>query len=607
MDKEVQRQLPDDEILKQSRHEIADGSDSEKVNLETLLEFEEVSWPEEERASEESLQQRLADFPEGIAFLYDEDPTDHQIKPMAQLTMAPKQIPENIRSFEEMRDLPVDRSSNSLWGINIGRRVGPEYAGKGYASSLVKDRLLWAQDHGYKIFTGAVTFDRLKEWIATNDQSVSGQTIQNDPQFYFKAAKAFNEQGLNPALNLFKKAAATLGLEIEIGEPIENYWPVNETSLSFGVLIKIHLNKPDQESVKIDKDLEQKPNIEYTFDLSKFQVVAETTRETKTGSELTAFVSLPPAGCPNDCTFCSIKHIKVEGYYPTPEKSINLARDTRRYLEANPQIQTIKLFNCGNIIHGSEWGKNIELDEIYWQSLANDVEDIKKENPENQLQAVEIEVRLDDLYLADDKKRAQVRERILDLEEKLNQTGVELRVTVAIEYLDEQIIKQQRKFINPDNHRQNVENALNFLEEHNISYLIYAMFGGTFGDRSLHPDEATQATAEVVKYAFSRVDGLREVIINCQYLDPILKNHENQAGHSLFYVPTQEDFQNLFLMIQPTLKEANGKRIRISYEAEETIKDSEGPRLSEKFKNFCDRFNNAPDQYFFLETENIET
>lgn len=195
---------------------------SPDVDLEVLVEFERASWPEEERASKEMLQRRLAEFPEGIWVLFDRD-NDAIEKPMAQLTVVPKVMPIDIYSFEQMRDLPMVRSSDTIWGVNLSKRLGSQYSGKMYAVQVVTACFAWAREQGYERFMAGVTCCGLKDSLLSPEE--------------------YNSSGKNPALRVFQRAAQNLGMRVEVGGIIRNYWKIDQDSLGMGVLITVYLKE----------------------------------------------------------------------------------------------------------------------------------------------------------------------------------------------------------------------------------------------------------------------------------------------------------------------------------------------------------------------------
>jgi len=167
-------------------------------DISQLLEFEKSSWPEGLRANPATLMKRLLDFKEGI-FMWE----DRHL--VCQVTVAPKKIRE-IKSFTQMRDLPVDLGSKNLWITNIATHRN--FRGRGYATLLFKEVIDWATGHYETIQTG-VTCSGLKD---------SGLR----PEEYM-------EKGMNPALNLF----GTKDYKI-----IPNYWEEDDGSMGYGVLVK---------------------------------------------------------------------------------------------------------------------------------------------------------------------------------------------------------------------------------------------------------------------------------------------------------------------------------------------------------------------------------
>lgn len=178
-------------------------------SIERLLAFEKVSWPKDLRATKEDLQKRKDEFGIGI-FLMVVGNTD-----VAQVTISPKKLPKKITSFEQMRDLPVDEKSMDLWFTNIA--VKEDRRGEGYAKKMIKYILKWAWLQGYCDVHTGVTCHGYKE------RKEAGEV---------KDIEDYMEQKMNPALNLFPKA---------LWKVIKNYWPEDEGSEGYGVVLKVHL------------------------------------------------------------------------------------------------------------------------------------------------------------------------------------------------------------------------------------------------------------------------------------------------------------------------------------------------------------------------------
>lgn len=585
---------------KSTGFEIYDGTQPHKVNLDSLCQFEAASWPEEEMASRGDIAKRLETFPEGIAMLYDTDPLDGVVKPMAQFTQAPKMIPQEIEGFEQMRDLPVDTQSETLWGTNISRRIGEKYSGHGYASQLVSKRLIWAKEHGYKRFMGGVTCDGLAEYIEQYLDEHRKEAMEeirktgdaNVSHLREKAFKSYFVNNMNPATKLFERIGRELELEVIIGEPIKDYWPINETSLGYGVMVEVILAEQTEENPETETELE------FSFDLNKAQVLGSEIRETVDGTENTMFCYLPAEGCPNNCEFCSVKHIKADNYEPSIEQSVLAAEKIRKFLTDNPITDTIKIFNAGNILHGTEFGERCEMHEYLWDKLPEVLAELRQSG-QSEISNVEIEVRIDEIDPESNAAhRNEVAERLQKLALDLEAIGISLRVLLALEYIDEDIIKEQAKFARPEDYQATVSRTLNHLANIEVDALAYAMFGGRKAERAMNGYEAITATYNTIDFALSQENAPREVIVNWQYLDPIQQKREAEEG-SLLYMPTEADAGNLLLLLWPKLKDYSG-RIRISYAPEDTIVGTRGAELSESFTELLDNFNNAPDQYGFL-------
>ena len=187
-------------------------------SLERLIAFERVSWPEDEQASPAQLADRLRSFPDGIFML------SAGGKDIAQFTCAPKSLGDlsQISSFAQGRDLGVDLESKDLWGMNLV--VRPEYQGMGYAPLILEHALRWAVDQGYRSLSGGGTCSGYAQLL--REGTVSSITV-------------YAQQGLNPVVRTFKKAAKNLGHSFESFDPIKNYWPEDVGSAGYGVMMRI--------------------------------------------------------------------------------------------------------------------------------------------------------------------------------------------------------------------------------------------------------------------------------------------------------------------------------------------------------------------------------
>lgn len=191
-------------------------------DLSRLLAFEKASWPQDLQASEAELAKRLEAFPQGI-FLLAVDAKD-----VVQITVSPKQLPpaKDITSFEKMRDLPVDLASKDLWVTNIAAKQGQEYRGKGYATVLMSRVVSWAIENGYNSILAGVTCSGFANARA------QGQIV---------SIQEYLDQGMNPALRVFQKAANQNNCQHQHTGPLKDYWLNDQGSEGYGVLISINL------------------------------------------------------------------------------------------------------------------------------------------------------------------------------------------------------------------------------------------------------------------------------------------------------------------------------------------------------------------------------
>ncbi len=688
-------------------------------NLEQLVEFESISWPDpEERATAEDLEKRLQAFPEGIFLLLADG------EPVAQITVSPKDIknPDTINSFERMRDMPVELGSPVLWITNMA--CNHEFRGRGYVSYLMAEVMKWATEQGYQSIMAGVTCDNFA------DLKTSGQ-VENIDEYM--------SRNLNPGVNTFRAAARRLNQDtgqaafVWNSDPIADYWPADKASAAYGDMVEVDLSNRDfegqilvpstiifermsrnhyikaqhrlydefygrmgrsksrtaEEEIDVDRfaagiydewqeyrdadsdvlqkrhqtlldlrdqyyylsmritagqketmtpekelewrkaameacyytDLcgvlsgliadremaaaaaEGKPEIKYKYDLAKVNNLGIETRETATGQEQTMFILLCAKGCKMDCDHCSPKHLAAPNIIISAEASAEMIEQIRPMLDENQHVDTLKLFNAGNILWGTEFGKAAALHEGFWDLLPI----LLSQYPE--MKAVEIEARLDEfseeivnpkIQSAD--KKTIVRERILKLKEGLKAVGKELRLILAPEYTDE-FLEDQSKTVGKG--LKSAEAAINFLRKNEIPWLGYAMFGGRLKDRPMLPTEALQSATETAKFIID--NGAREVIINCQYLDPI-NQHEERADGIKYFVPSKKSITRLMELLYYKRVIMPGKRVRISIDKEDSIEGTIGaadlnPNIDAEFIQTVNEFNDVVDQRNYLENK----
>lgn len=188
-------------------------------DLERLIAFEQLSWTEENQAKPDELSKRLRNFPNGIFVLSDGD-TD-----VAQVTVSPKSYgAEMMTSFQAMRDLPIDFDSLSLWVTNVA--VLPDQQGRGYATQLLTEVLIWAISQGYQDCAAVVTCDGYAKHLISSE-------VSNIHEYMAKK--------LNPALKVFERIATRGDWQFEHTAPIANYWPEDVGSAGYGVMVRIKL------------------------------------------------------------------------------------------------------------------------------------------------------------------------------------------------------------------------------------------------------------------------------------------------------------------------------------------------------------------------------
>lgn len=331
--------------------------------------------------------------------------------------------------------------------------------------------------------------------------------------------------------------------------------------------------------------------VEYRFDLRHVNILEKADRMTVSGEEKTLTALLPPKGCSYNCDFCAIKHIHTD-IRVNEETAKKQTQELDQLLKSERNIDTLKLFNAGNIIYGSEHGSAAEIHEYFWELLPGI---LKKHG----VGVLEIEVRIDEFVDSGrEKQKAIIRERITTLANDLHQLGIDLRIILALEYIADPILEKQKKFPKAflkgeQAARGQALRAIQFLASHNIPWLGYAMLGGRLHDRPLTSVETILSTVHTVRFGLEH--GAREMIVNSLYLDPL---QQREGG---YYMPTEADMRECIRLLSEDLMP--DRRVRLTTDAENVIKGTIGPKISQEFRAYVNKWNNARDQKaFFLAT-----
>lgn len=316
--------------------------------------------------------------------------------------------------------------------------------------------------------------------------------------------------------------------------------------------------------------------IELKIDVNKPCVLGIEDRATITGLEKTMFVYVPGPGCRNDCLHCSIKHIRSSVETTFRPVVVVVAKKVIGMIKENSNIDTMKVFNGGNILRSSDWGKSAELHTDFWEALLMGLSGIRHLIG---LRALELEVSPTDLATE------KVRSLVAYIRRGLSKKHIELRLILGLEYAEADG-KDGIKFRGKDL----MEDNLTYLEENGIPYLVYAMCGGGTHGGAFSSETAVCQTIETIQYLLGQKYQPREIIVNCQYTDPLMRQKASEIGRKLVYVPTEEDLKLILCHLRGILR-PKSPRIRFSYHAEDVIVGSEGPVLSKEFEKELDRFN----------------
>lgn len=353
------------------------------------------------------------------------------------------------------------------------------------------------------------------------------------------------------------------------------------------------------------------PEVKYTVDLNRVNAGKSEIRETIDGPENTMVMLIPPKGCRYHCDFCSIKNIANPNFpVSTEEGGVDAAKKVAMEIDAllheNQEVETLKLFNAGNILYGTERKGSGELNEAFWAALVDVMGKYKN------FAALEIEVRIDEFIGPGITKNGQLtpkgvlRERLAWLNTQMKGIDKKLRCILALEYIESKIISQQSKFpqafTTEDRGGARCEQAIDFMREHEIEWLSYAMLGGRLKDRALNPEEATASAAHTALFGLEH--GAREAIINSQYLDPINFWEQKRDGVN-YFVPAEKNMVDTLRLIVSGLGKIpaiNGHvpRVRLTTDKEDVIEGAIGPDVSPAFRQLMLQFNNASDQLDFF-------
>lgn len=133
------------------------------------------------------------------------------------------------------------------------------------------------------------------------------------------------------------------------------------------------------------------------------------------------------------------------------------------------------------------------------------------------------------------------------------------------------------------------------------SVFINDPLGGRIKHRTLTQQEAVYSAASTALFALKH--GALDIVINCQYVDPINRADERRNGIS-YYIPSREDIMTTVLLVTPHLD--RNRRIRMCLDKEDIIEGTRGPadcdpNIDSGFKSLISGFNNAENQRQYFE------
>lgn len=365
-------------------------------------------------------------------------------------------MPETIESFDAMSELPIDKSSKTLWGVNIA--VDPQFAGQGVAKELIATAISKAKQLGIKEMKGGIRLAGMKQMIDSG-------MIQNPVDYPItldKLAKAFIS------------ATQRENVQISFSAP-QKYWEIDEESLGYASIITI-------------KILEDKMNT--VLD----RCVAETI--TLGEEKIEYFAVGPHRGCSHSCKFCGVKSARTCDDNLIELGFLNDGKMTRNYGEiifdefrnlADNNASDVLLMNGGNIIREEE---------MYLPAITEWIPKFIAQS--DNFKSMTIEVRADDIILRTN--------TLLEIQKNL--AGKDLVVRLPIEYADEKMLADSNKGIS----LKTIENATETLRANVIKWDACSMLGGL----NLNSSSAIELAERTVRFAFDK--GARNVIINAQFV-----------------------------------------------------------------------------------------
>lgn len=353
-----------------------------------------------------------------------------------------------------------------------------------------------------------------------------------------------------------------------------------------------------------------KPEVVFNIPESGVGIIEDSVRRHIGGLLRNLTLIVLTKGCPYDCSFCSPKQVANPDFHVHGDKGKEAARkivDRICELIRDTSAEFVRIFNNGNILHGTEYGNIAELNDFFWELLPDELEKLPD------VKAVDLEVRLSEFVDGQEGDHQQelkqiLRDRLIVFQQKLAAMGKNLRIILALEYIESDKIAKTNKFPQASTDSdQRVKNnfleAVAFLRKHKIACHVYAMLGGRLKDRTLGRDESINSAVETVLFALQ--NGAEEADINSCYVDPI-NEWEVRCDGIPFYVPTEQDMVETLRIIAAkldALPKIQGKipRVRLTADKENVIKDVRGPDVSKPFLDLVRGFNDAPDQALFFE------
>lgn len=226
--------------------------------------------------------------------------------------------------------------------------------------------------------------------------------------------------------------------------------------------------------------------------------------------ETFCYLTVPPSGCKKkkSCGFCVYAGTGVPGLKIDDQWREAVARRVNQSVAGDAKVLFIT--NDGNMFHPAE---------MHPRTILEDVPTAVANSPA--CNALEFEVGVEYLLLDSTWEKLQmIRKNLL---------GKELRIRVAVEYADDELLLRHQKEVT----MRDIDAAVSRLSSSGIPWIGYAMFGGV----EMTSEETEQAAVQTGKFIIDR--GAIRLALNGLVVSKKMEEHL-QTGRKI-YVPTMEN------------------------------------------------------------------